>query len=75
MMWKQMQALLHEDMTWAEIARMFNVSTPTLYQFINNYNLKIPQFSDISDDDLVDVITQIKKNHLAQQDLKVQRWR
>ena len=80
------QELLDEDIRRTEIARMLGVATKTLYRFIAKHGLVIPQFSDITDDDLVEVVRFLKRNHpndgealmhghLMSKDIKVQRWR
>ena len=57
------QQYLDDDLKRTEIASILGVSTQTLYRFISKYGLVIRKFSDISDNDLVDVIIELKRNH------------
>ena len=80
------QDLLDADLPFAEVARIMDVSRPTLYSFCREHGIEQRTFSDISDDQLVDVVIELKRNHpndgyvlmeghLRAMGLKIQRWK
>jgi hypothetical protein len=59
----KLEALLQEDLPITQIADYFNVCAKTIYRRMKNFGLTRVPFSDVNDDDLVDILLEIKQNH------------
>ncbi|CAG2184516.1 uncharacterized protein [Mytilus edulis] len=84
----RLQKFLDEDMPITQIAQDFNVCTKTIYRRMKSFGITRIPFSDINDDDLVDIVIEIKQNHPNDGEalldghlkartppIKIQRWR
>ena len=82
------QALLDDNITIAEVARIVGMPRQTLYTYMNKYGIERQPFTHITDDHLVAVVLEIKQNHpndgyvlmdghlkARNPPIKVQRWR
>jgi predicted DNA-binding protein YlxM (UPF0122 family) len=58
-----LQDLLDDDLPITEIVNIFHVSTKTIYRNIKRHELIRHKYADISDDDLLDIVIEIKQNH------------
>ena len=81
-----LEAYIEDDFTIQEISHLLNVSESTVYRRMRRYNLSKMEFSDISDDDLDEIIGQLTvefpfcgenmlKQLLREKGIKVQRMR
>ena len=49
--------------TWNEIAGSLQVSRTTLWRRLKEANMEVQRYSDISDDELDSIVSQLQRNH------------